>query len=67
MDVHEMELDKRPYVITVTDIEDFDARDENDFSNRTAYRCKWHDPEHDVNDGTYTSQILRLAGESSRC
>ncbi|KAL1468672.1 hypothetical protein MTO96_041330 [Rhipicephalus appendiculatus] len=57
----EDDTDKRQYVIPVADIEDFHPVDENDFSNRTAYRDKWHDPGGDVNDGTYTIQILRLA------
>ncbi|KAH7939197.1 hypothetical protein HPB52_008334 [Rhipicephalus sanguineus] len=57
----EYDVDKRQYVIPVADIEDFDPADENDFSNRTTYRCKWHDPDDDANDGTYTIQSLRLA------
>ncbi|KAH7959222.1 hypothetical protein HPB49_009460 [Dermacentor silvarum] len=55
------DMDKRQYVIPVHDIEEFDPVDENDFSNKTAYRAKWHDPDNDINDGTYTIQILRLA------
>ncbi|KAL1448528.1 hypothetical protein MTO96_028221 [Rhipicephalus appendiculatus] len=57
----EDDTDKRQYVIPVADMEDFHPVDENDFSNRTAYRAKCHDPGDDVNDGTYTIQILRLA------
>ncbi|KAH6920886.1 hypothetical protein HPB50_028128 [Hyalomma asiaticum] len=57
----EDDMDKRQYVIPVSDIEDFHPVHENDFSNRTAYRARWHDPDNDENDGTYAIQILRLA------
>ncbi|KAH7974018.1 hypothetical protein HPB49_008413 [Dermacentor silvarum] len=55
------DMDKRQYVIPVHDIEEFDPVDENDFNNKSAYRAKWDDPDNDINDGTYTIQILRLA------
>ncbi|KAL1470569.1 hypothetical protein MTO96_024141 [Rhipicephalus appendiculatus] len=50
--------DKRQYIIPVADIEYFNPEDQDDFSNRTAYRAKWHEPD-DNDDGTYTIQILR--------
>lgn len=55
------DLDKRPHVIPVSDIEALHPTHETDFDGKALYVAFWRDPAGKAS-GSYSVQVLMLAG-----